>query len=688
MSSEGARLEALRATIRYHAYRYYVLDDPAVSDAEYDALWRELVALESAHPELITPDSPTQRVPGAPSERFAKVRHPAPILSLANAFDVAELNAWRDRFLKLLPEELQAGIAYVVEPKIDGLSVVLTYEAGRLILGATRGDGEVGEEITANLRTVKAVPLRIPVAADEDVPQDAILRHAPARLVVRGEVYTPIADFQRFNARQEQTGERTYANPRNFAAGALRQLDARITAGRPLKLWVYQIIALEGAPAPRSQGATLDTLRALGFPVEARIRSFDDWDALVAYCEVWGQTERPRLPYEADGLVIKINDVALQERLGYVGKDPRWAIAYKYPAEEAVTRLLDIKVNVGRTGTLNPYAVLDPVFVGGVTVTNATLHNEDYIREKDIRVGDMVAVKRAGEVIPQVLRPLVELRTGDERAWQMPARCPACGEAAVRVAGEAAWYCVNSACPAQLVRSVEHFVSRGALDIAGFGIRQAELFVELGFIKDLADVFYLDAAKLVELEGFGEKKVANLMAAIEASKARPPARLLTALGIQGVGAVVAEDLMAHYDSLAALAAAPLAELQAIPGIGPILAQSVVDWFSQEPNRQVLAKLQAASVTMAQAKAEVKAAAQPLAGLTFVITGTLPTLGRDQARDLIKAQGGKVTDSVSKNTSYLLAGEAAGSKLTKAQQLGVPVIAEADLQRMIAPATDN
>jgi DNA ligase (NAD+) len=682
MSSEGERLEALRATIRYHAYRYYVLDDPAVSDAEYDALWRELVALESAHPELITPDSPTQRVPGAPADRFVKVRHPAPILSLANAFGVAELNAWRDRFLKLLPEELQGGIQYVVEPKIDGLSVVLTYEAGRLILGATRGDGEVGEEITANLRTVKAVPLRIPVAAHEDVPQDAILRHAPARLVVRGEVYTPIADFQRFNARQEETGERTYANPRNFAAGALRQLDARITAGRPLKLWVYQIIALEGAPAPRSQGATLDYLRALGFPVEARIRSFDDWDALVAYCEAWGQTERPRLPYEADGLVIKIDDVTLQERLGYVGKDPRWAIAYKYPAEEAVTRLLDIKVNVGRTGTLNPYAVLDPVFVGGVTVTNATLHNEDYIREKDIRVGDRVAVKRAGEVIPQVLRSLVELRTGEERVWQMPERCPACSEAAVRVAGEAAWYCVNSACPAQLVRSVEHFVSRGALDIAGFGIRQAELFVELGFIKDLADVFYLDAAKLVELEGFGEKKVANLMAAIEASKSRPPARLLTALGIQGVGAVVAEELMAHYDSLAALAAAPLAELQAIPGIGPILAQSVVDWFAQEPNRQVLAKLQAAGVTTAQAKAEVAAEAQPLAGLTFVITGTLPTLGRDQAKDLIKAHGGKVTDSVSKNTSYLLAGGAAGSKLTKAQQLGVPVIAEEDLRQMI------
>jgi DNA ligase (NAD+) len=684
------RLDILRKAIAYYAYRYYVLDDPAISDAEYDALWRELVALESAHPELITSDSPTQRVPGAPSDRFSKVRHPAPILSLGNAFGPAELNAWRDRFLKLLPEDLQAGIQYVVEPKIDGLSVVLTYEEGRFVLGATRGDGEVGEDITANLRTVKVVPLRVPVEGSGTRgqesggggPASSFVLRPPSRLVVRGEVYTPIADFQEFNARQEQTGERTYANPRNFAAGSLRQLDARITAGRPLKLWVYQIVALEGADAPATQAATLDMLRAFGFPVEGRIRSFDDWDALAAYCEAWGQAERSRLPYEADGLVIKIDDVALQERLGYVGKDPRWAIAYKYPAEEALTRLLDIKVNVGRTGTLNPYAVLDPVQVGGVTVTNATLHNEDYIREKDIRVGDMVAVKRAGEVIPQVLRPLVELRTGEERVWQMPERCPACGEQAVRVAGEAAWYCVNSACPAQLVRSVEHFVSRSAMDIAGFGIRQAELFVELGFIKDLADVYYLDAAKLIELEGFGEKKVANLMAAIEASKARPPARLLIALGIQGVGEVVAEDLMSHYDSLDALAAAPLAELQAIPGIGPILAQSIVDWFAQTPNQHVLARLKAAGVTMAQAKAEVEAETQPLAGFTFVITGTLPTLSRDQAKDLIKEYGGKVTDSVSKNTSYLLAGEAAGSKLTKAQQLGVPVIAEEDLRRMI------
>lgn len=678
------RLDALRKAIQYHAYRYYVLDDPVISDAEYDALWRELVALEQQHPELVTADSPTQRVPGAISERFAKVRHPAPILSLANAFSPDELHAWRERFLKLLPPELQDGIRYVVEPKIDGLSVVLTYEEGRFVLGATRGDGEEGEDVTANLRTVKAVPLRIPVPRLPEHDPAPTVERAPGRLVVRGEIYTPIADFQRFNAQQAQAGERTYANPRNFAAGSLRQLDPRITAGRPLKLWVYQIILLEGAEtaAPRTQWEALAYLRGLGFPVETRVRRFDDWEAVVAYCEEWGRTERSRLPYEADGVVIKLDDFDLQERLGYVGKDPRWAIAYKYPTEEAVTRLLEIRVNVGRTGTLNPYAVLEPVQVGGVTVTNATLHNEDYIREKDIRVGDMVVVKRAGEVIPQVLRPVVELRTGQEQVWQMPTRCPACGGQAVRPPGEAAWRCVNSACPAQLVRGVEHFVSRSAMDIAGFGIRQAELFVERGFIKDLADIYYLKPEALLELEGFGEKKVANLMAAIEASKARPPARLLTALGIQGVGEVVAEELMAHYDSLDDLAAAPLEELQMIEGIGPVLAQNIVDWFAQEPNRRVLEKLKAAGVTTGRPRTAAKAAAQPLAGLTFVITGTLPTLSRDQAKELIKAYGGKVTDAVSKSTSYLVAGEAAGSKLAKAQQLGVPIISEDDLRRMI------
>jgi DNA ligase (NAD+) len=693
MSTVAGRLETLREAIRYYAYRYYVLDDPVVSDAEYDAVWREMAALEAAHPELITPDSPTQRVPGAPADRFAKVRHPAPILSLANGFGAGELIAWRDRFLKLLPTEDQVGIQYVVEPKIDGLTVVLHYEGGRFVLGATRGDGEVGEDITANLRTVKSLPLRLlshppslaaagegaggrgrPVAAGEGIP---------FRLVVRGEAYVPIADFEQFNAAQGAAGERTYANPRNFAAGSLRQLDASITAGRPIRLWIYQIVVLEGAgeKAPRTQWEALAYLRALGFPVESRGRLFDDFNAVAAYCESWDQLERPHLPYEADGVVVKINDFGLHQRLGFVGKDPRWALAYKYPAEEAVTRLLEIRVNVGRTGTLNPYAVLEPTPIGGVTVSNATLHNEDYIRDKDIRVGDMVAVKRAGEVIPQVLRPLVELRTGAEQAWQMPDRCPACGAAAVRVPGEAAWYCVNSACPAQLVRGVEHFVSRGAMDIAGFGIKQAELFVELSFIRDLADVFYLEPAELRALEGYGEKKVANLMAAIDAAKTRPPARLLFALGIQGVGQVVAEDLMSHFASLDDLAVAPVEALQAIPGIGPVLAQSIVDWFAQETNRRLIAKLQAAGVTTAQARSEAPAGALPFAGLTFVITGALPTLSREAARDFIKARGGKVTDSVSKNTSYVLAGEAAGSKLQKAAQLGVPVIDEAQLLKM-------
>ncbi|MGQ9489597.1 MAG: NAD-dependent DNA ligase LigA [Anaerolineae bacterium] len=687
MSEITERLTRLRQAIAYHAYRYYVLDDPVISDAEYDALWRELVALEAAHPELVTPDSPTQRVPGAAAERFAKVRHPAPILSLSNAFNPEELFAWRERFMKLLSAGEAARVRYVVEPKIDGLTVVLHYEDGRFTLGATRGDGEVGEDITANLRTVKAVPLRIPCVPPEPSPSgEGWTGPVPARLIVRGEAYVSVADFQRFNTAQAQSGGRTYANPRNFAAGSLRQLDPRITAERPIRLWIYQIVALEGGgpEAPACQWDALDYLRRLGFPVERRNRLFTDFEALAGFVEWWGGEERRRLPYQADGLVIKVDDFGLQERLGYVGKDPRWAVAYKYPSEEAVTRLLDIKVNVGRTGTLNPYAVLEPVQVGGVTVSNATLHNEDYIRDNDIRVGDMVAVKRAGEVIPQVLRPIVELRTGEERVWQMPQTCPVCGARAVRDPGEAAWYCINSACPAQLVRGVEHFVSRGAMDIAGFGIRQAELFVEKGFIHDLADIFYLDPAELRKLEGFGDKRVANLMAAIEAAKTRPPARLLNALGIRGVGEVVAEDLMAHFGSLEALSRASAEELQAIPGIGPVLAQNIADWFRQEPNRRLIEKLKAAGVRTAEVeRPSVPGAAQPLAGLTFVITGTLPTMSREAAREFIKAHGGKVTDAVSKNTSYLVAGEAPGSKLAKAIQLGVPVIEEAELRRLAA-----
>jgi DNA ligase (NAD+) len=709
MTEVAERLETLRNAIRYYAYRYFVLDDPAITDAEYDSLWRELVALEAEHPELLTPDSPTQRVPGEPSSQFAKVRHPGPILSLGNVFGQDELLAWRDRFLRLLPSEARAGLQYVVEPKIDGLTVVLHYANGRLVLGATRGDGEIGEDITPNLRTVRDVPLRIPVrpgsregrggvgVAAGDVTAGGVpaggtpaddTPAVPARLVVRGEAYTPIADFERFNALQEGAGERTYANPRNFAAGSLRQLDARITATRPIKLWTYQIVVWDDPVlhAPRTQWETLSYLKRIGFPVTPSDRLYDDFDKVAETCQVWGDTERRSLPYECDGLVIKINDFSLHARLGYVGHDPRWAIAYKYPAEEALTRLLEIRVNVGRTGTLNPYAVLEPVQVGGVIVSTATLHNEDYVRDKDIRIGDRVAVKRAGEVIPQVLRPLIELRTGEERTWQMPDHCPTCGQPAVRLPGEAAWYCVNSACPAQLVRGVEHFVGRGAMDIEGFGIRQAELFVQLGYIHDLADVYSLDPARLIELEGYGEKRVTNLMAAIETSKSRPLSRLITALGIKGVGEVVAEVLAEHYGSLDALAAAPEDELQEIPGIGPVLAESIVRWFAQEPNRQVIAKLKLAAVQTGRPASEMTgppavSAPGPFDGLTFVITGTLPTLSREGAKEFVKAHGGKVVESVSKNTSYLLAGEAAGAKLQKATQLGIPVIDEARLKQL-------
>jgi DNA ligase (NAD+) len=669
-----SRIEELRAQVRYHAHRYHVLDDPIISDDAYDALYRELQELEAAHPELITPDSPTQRVGGELREEFTSVEHPRPMLSLSNAFNPDELMAWRDRFLRLLPEDVPEP-TYVVEPKFDGLTVVLHYTNGSFVLGATRGDGIRGEDITPNLRTLQALPLRIPVAGEDESGLAA-----PARLVVRGEAYMPIDAFEAFNRAQEAAGKKTYANPRNTAAGSLRVLDSTITALRPLSLFCYQVVEMEGSPALDCQWDALAYLRRLGFPVSDLNRRFTDFQELVDYAVGWEKV-RETLNFEADGLVIKIDDFATQERLGAVGNAPRWAVAYKYPAPEAVTRLKRIVVNVGRTGSLNPAAELEPVRIGGVTVSNATLHNADYVAERDIREGDTVVVKRAGEVIPQVLRPVLELRPPGTQPWQMPDRCPVCGEPVEHPEGEVAYYCVNAACPAQLVRSVEHFVSRGAMDIEGFGIRQAELFVELGFLHDVADIYYLTADQLLPLEGFGEKKVSNLLAAIEASKERPPARLLTALGIQGVGGTVAQLLMDHFGSLDALAAAPRDELEQIPGIGPKLAESVTDWFARETNRTVVDKLRAAGVRSEQEEVAVTGP-QPLDGLTFVITGTLPSLSREQAKALIEGHGGRVTGSVSGKTDYLLAGERAGSKLSKAEKLGVAVIDEAGLHEMI------
>lgn len=671
------RAAALRQALNYHGYLYHVLDAPQISDAEYDALLNELRRLEADHPELQTPDSPTQRVGGWVAERFVKVRHPQPMLSLSNAFNAGDLRAWRDRTLRLLPPEVGQTLTYVVEPKIDGLTVVLHYDNGRFVLGATRGDGLEGEDITANLRTVRGLPLTVPLTGD---------RPAPARLVVRGEAYVNVADFQRFNQLSAAQEARTYANPRNFAAGSLRQLDSAISAQRPLRVWAYQVVALEGALALATQWDALTYLRDLGFPViplGEHVRLFDDFDQVVDYVAAW-EEQRQALPYETDGLVIKINQLALYEELGFVGKEPRWATAYKYPAREVITRVLDIQVNVGRTGSINPFAVLEPVAVGGVIVRNATLHNADYIAELDLRIGDRVAIKRAGEVIPQVLRSLPELRDGAERVWTMPEKCPVCGEPIQRTAGEVAYYCVNSACPAQLVRGIEHFVSRGAMDIEGFGIRQAELFVQLGFITDLAGIYYLHErkAELLALEGFGEKKVANLLSAIEASKERPLGRLLNALGIRGVGAVGAETIASHFGRIEALLTATVDDLSQIGGVGPVLAGSVVDWFSHAPNRRTIARLRAAGVRLA-AEAPAAVGPQPLAGLTFVITGTLEGVSREEAKALIEAAGGKVTDAISKKTSYLLLGANPGSKAAKAASLGVPTIGMDELRRLLS-----
>jgi DNA ligase (NAD+) len=671
----AARAAQLADAIRYHQYRYYILDDPEISDQAFDALFNELHALEAAHPALRTPASPTQRVGGFVAERFEKTRHPAPMLSLANAFSPGELHAWRDRLRRLLSEEERTRLAYVVEPKFDGLTVVLHYTDGLFTLGATRGDGDFGETITANLRTLRLLPLQLP----GDRASSLV---APERLVVRGEAYVDKADFERFNQRQVDAGERAYANPRNFAAGSLRQLDSSITAQRPLKLWVYQALIVEGGQTPTSHWEALNMLRDLGFPVCPAVQRFvdEDFDQLAAYVEMFGE-RRHDLPYEVDGIVIKVDSLLMQEELGFTGKDPRWALAYKYAGEEAVTTLLDIVVNVGRTGAVTPNAVLEPVPISGVVVKSATLHNEDYIRDLDIRIGDKVVIKRAGEVIPKVLRPLPEVRTGSERVWSMPATCPVCGAALVRPEGEAATYCVNNACPEQLVRAVEYFVGREAMDIAGFGIKQAELFVEQGFIHDLADIYRLPWETIRELEGYGAKRVENLQAAIAASTERPIHRLLAALGIRFVGAVVAETITQHYHSLLELMHATPEELNAIEGIGPKIAASIHDYFSVETNQRLIEEFARLGVRVAEEAPAPPTGAQPLEGLTFVVTGTLPTLTRDEAQAFIKSHGGKVVGSVSSKTSYVVAGEAAGSKLDKARQLGVPVLDEAALRSM-------
>lgn len=675
MTDERARLRELIAQIRYHNYRYYALDDPVIGDGEYDALMRELQGIEAAHPDWITFDSPTQRVSGEPAAGFARVSHPRPVLSLASVVDENGVRAWFDRVLKLRPPGRTVDdLAFTVEPKFDGLTVVLDYENGLFVHGATRGDGQVGEDVTANLRTIPSIPLRIPVAAEAGA--------APARLVVRGEVYFRLDRFEQLNRQLQQDQQKTFANPRNAAAGSLRQLDPRITAQRPLAIFCYAILDAEGIELT-SQWETLQYLKRMGFPVNDQIARLPNIDQVLAHCNKWMQA-RDALNYEVDGIVIKIDDLAIQAALGVVGRDPRGALAFKFPAREATTRLIGVTVNVGRTGTLAPTAVLEPIQIGGTTVQHATLHNFDDIRRKDIRIGDMVRLKRAGDVIPYVIGPIIDLRDGSERPIERPTRCPSCHEEVSQENEGVAIYCDNPACPAQLVRRVEYWVSRAAMDILGLGTQIVQQLVDAGLIHDVAGLYALSEADLLQLDGFAQKKAQNLVAAIRASKAQPLPRVLTGLGIRGVGTVAAQQLAAHWRSLDALAQASEEEIQILPGVGPHIAQNLWRWFHNEHNRALIARLQAAGVCVAAEPAAAAPPAQPrpLEGMTFVITGTLPALSRDEAAALIQAHGGKVTGSVSNKTDYLLCGKDAGSKLTKAQQLGVPIIDEAALRSMI------
>ncbi len=670
------RVQELRDQLNFHIHRYYVLNSPVVSDAEYDELFHELRRIEEANPEWVTADSPTQRVSGLVADAFEKVAHTAPILSLANAFNGEDLHDWEGRNRRHLKDDTAADEPwdYVVEPKIDGLTVVLTYENGRFVLGATRGNGEIGENITQNLLTLWSLPKRIPVDRESDL-------QVPERLVVRGEAFFPLDQFKTWNKGLEDAGEKTYMNPRNAASGSLRQLDSRITAARPLTMFCYDIVDWDG-DVPEMQWDRLQYLKDLGFPVAPETIYAKNIEAVATRFEEWIEL-RNRINYEVDGIVVKLNNKSVADQLGFTGKDPRGAIAGKFPALEKTTKLLDINVSVGRTGVLAPAAVLEPVELGGVIVRNATLHNFDEIARKDIRIGDRVWVKRAGDVIPYVVGPIVDLRDGSERPIEIPTNCPSCNTLVVRIEGEVAVYCDNPSCPEQLVRRVEYFVSRGAMDIDGFGSQTAELLTNLGMIKDLADVYYQDRDALLELEGFKDKKVDNLLSGVEKSKEQPATRFLTALGIRFVGEVVAGILLDEFRTIDALSEADQESIEAVHGIGSGTAESLVRWFANEKNQALLTKFREAGLQFSIGeKPEAPEGGLPLDGLTFVITGTLPSMSRPDAKKLIEANGGKVTGSVSKNTNYLLAGEKAGSKLTKAEGLGVNIISEEQLNELI------
>ena len=667
-AAAAAQAAELRRQLAHHDYRYYVLDDPQVPDAEYDRLMRELRALEAAHPELITPDSPTQRVAGAPSAAFGEVVHRVPMLSLDNAFTEEDVAAFDRRIHERLG--VSGDLQYVAEPKLDGLAVTVIYRDGLLEQAATRGDGVTGEDVTANVRTIRAVPQRLQGAA-------------PRLIEARGEVFMLLAGFARMNAKAREQGEKVFVNPRNAAAGSLRQLDPRITATRPLTAVFYGLGALEGAAQPAGQRELLERLRALGLPVSKEVRVVRGVAGCLEYYRALG-TRRASLPYQIDGVVYKLEPRAEQERLGFLSRSPRWAIAHKFPADEALTVIKGIEFQVGRTGALTPVARLEPVFVSGVTVSNVTLHNIDEVHRKDVRVGDSVIVRRAGDVIPEVVSVLAERRPPGTTPVELPPTCPVCHSRVLRAEGEAVARCTGAfTCRAQRQESLRHFASRRALDIEGLGDKLIEQLVERERLRSPADIYTLGVEELAQLERMGEKSAANLVAAIEKSKRTTLPRLLFGLGIRDVGEATALALARHFGTLEALMDATAETIQQVPDVGPIVAAHVAAFFASEDHRKVIKALRDKGLSWSEVRAPAPAAgADALSGKTFVLTGTLESLTREAATEALIARGAKVAASVSKKTSYVVAGAEAGSKLTKAQQLGVPVIDEAQLKRLL------
>ena len=663
-SDDQKRITELRELLNDFSYSYYVLDAPTIEDSQYDQLYRELQSLEEKYPDLITDDSPTQRVGGEPLDGFEKFTHPHPLYSLANGMSVEELRQFDKRVRGGLDQEK---IEYVVEMKFDGLAMNLIYQDGKFHQGATRGDGQVGEDVTMNLRTIQAIPLKIK-------------GNVSGVHEIRGEVYMPKKSFNELNKQRDENGEPPFANPRNAAAGSIRQLDSRITAERKLSFFSYGLAEPEIDNITTQKGV-LDQLRQWGFPICPEVQVFSGIEEVISYCESWTPERRSALNYEIDGLVIKVNSLEDQRLLGTTAKDPRWAMAFKFPAVEEITQILDIEVSVGRTGVLAPTAILKPVRVAGSMIGRASLHNQDYIDEKDIRIGDWIKLRKAGDVIPEVVSVIVEKRSSDSIPFHLPDHCPVCDSPAFRLEGEVAIRCSNPDCPAVLREKIIHYASRTAMDIEGLGPAIIDLLLREKLIFTLPDLYHLQGQELAALERMGEKSAANLLEGIEKSKSKGLSKALFGLGIRHVGEKVAGILARHYGSLAAIQSATAEDILALPEIGPKIAESLAEWFRNPLNQELVQKLEAAGVDLTEAQTLVPENL-PLSGKTFVLTGTLPTLKRDEAARMIEAQGGKVTGSVSKKTNYVVAGDEAGSKLTKAQELGVEILSESDLLELL------